>query len=44
MQLFEAFLFKYNGLVQQENDNVDQMVVSECQHIDISNANKLSGI
>ena len=41
---FEAFLFKYNQLVQQDNDNVDKMAVSECHHIDISNDDKLSGI
>ena len=41
---FEAFLFKYNWLVQQDNDNVDQMAVSECHHIDISTDDKFSGI
>ena len=45
MQLFfESFLFKYNGLVQQDNDNVEQMAVLESHHIDISNDDKLSGI
>ena len=38
------FLFKYNGLVQQDNDNMDQMAISKCHHIDISNDDKLSGI
>ena len=41
---FEAFLFKYNRLIQQDNDNVDKMAVSEIHLIDISNDNKLSGI
>ena len=41
---FEEFLFKYNSLVQQDNDNVDQMAVSESHLIDISNDDKLSGI
>ena len=40
----KAFMCKYNHLVQQDNDNVDKMAVSESHHIDISNDNKLSGI
>ena len=40
----KAFLFKYNRPVQQDNDNVDQMAVTESRHIDISNDDKLSGI
>ena len=40
----KAFLFEYNWLVQQDNDNVDQIAVSECHQIDMSNDDKLSGI
>ena len=40
----EGLLHKYNWLVQQDNDNVNQMVESECHYKDISNDAKLNRI